>query len=156
MDTNKKVPAFKLMITEDRIIKSQDLQGKNIVLYFYPKDNTPGCTLESRDFAKLYPQFKKANTEIFGISRDSIKSHAGFKAKCDLPFDLACDKDESLCQLFDVLWPKNMFGKIVNGIVRSTFLIDANGVLRHEWRKVSAAGHAQEVLQFASSMVTGI
>ncbi len=143
---NKKIPIFELMITPDRVITSQDLLGKNVVLYFYPKDNTPGCTCESKDFAALYPEFQKANTEIFGISRDSVKSHTGFKAKYDLPYDLVCDQDEKLCNLFDVLWPKNMFGKIVNGISRSTFLIDANGLLQHEWRKVSVTGHAQEVL----------
>lgn len=140
------IPEYSLMISPELTITSQDLRGKNVVLYFYPKDNTPGCTNESKDFARLYPEFKQANTEIFGISRDSFKSHANFKAKYNLPFDLVFDQDEKLCKQFDVLWPKNMFGRIVNGIVRSTFLIDKNGELKQEWRKVSVSGHAQAVL----------
>jgi thioredoxin-dependent peroxiredoxin len=143
---------YSLIIAPDKTITSQDLRGKNVVLYFYPKDNTPGCTNESKDFAKLYPEFQQANTEIFGISRDSFKSHANFKAKYDLPFDLVCDQDEKLCKTFDVLWPKNMFGKIINGIVRSTFLIDTHGTLRQEWRKVSVSGHAQAVLNAVYSI----
>jgi peroxiredoxin Q/BCP len=122
------------------------------VLYFYPKDNTPGCTNESKDFAKFYPEFKQANTEIFGISRDNFKSHTKFKTQYDLPFDLASDQDETLCRLFDVLWPKNMFGKIITGINRSTFLIDATGKVRHEWRKVKVTGHAEAVLQVAQKL----
>lgn len=144
--------AFQLLISPTHTIKSQDLSGKNVVLYFYPKDNTPGCTTESLDFAAHYSEFQKANTEIFGISRDSFKSHDNFKIKCHLPFALASDDDETLCRLFDVLWPKNMFGKIVQGIVRSTFLIDSKGVLRQEWRKVSVAGHAQVVLDAAREL----
>jgi thioredoxin-dependent peroxiredoxin len=145
-------PIFSLMITPLHIIQSSDLLGKNVVLYFYPKDNTPGCTLEGKDFARLYPQFQQANTEVFGISRDSVKSHANFKEKCHMPFNLVSDHDEALCQLFDVLWPKNMFGKIVNGISRSTFLIDSKGILRQEWRKVSVTGHAEAVLQAAKAL----
>lgn len=140
-------PEYSLVISPEQTITHHDLHGKNVVLYFYPKDNTPGCTSESKDFAKLYPEFQKANTAVFGISRDSFKSHAKFKAQYDLPFDLVCDHDQVLCHLFDVLWPKNMFGKIVNGIVRSTFLIDTKGVLRQQWRKVKVQGHAQAVLE---------
>ncbi len=145
-------PEYSLMIAPDKIITSQDLRGKNVVLYFYPKDNTPGCTSESKDFAKLYSEFQQANTEVFGISRDSFKSHANFKAKYELPFDLVSDQDESLCKSFDVLWPKNMFGKIINGIVRSTFLIDSQGKMHQEWRKVSVSGHAAAVLKAAQDL----
>ncbi|MGA2655183.1 MAG: peroxiredoxin [Gammaproteobacteria bacterium] len=145
-------PQYSLLISPTQTITSQDLLGKNVVLYFYPKDNTPGCTNESKDFAKLYPEFQQANTEVFGISRDSFKSHENFKTKYQLPFDLVCDHDEQLCKGFDVLWPKNMFGRIVNGIVRSTFLIDKNGKLIQEWRKVKVSGHAQAVLAAAQKL----
>lgn len=146
------IPEYSLMISPDKTISHQDLRGKNVVLYFYPKDNTPGCTSESKDFAKLYSEFQKADTEVFGISRDSFKSHANFKNKYQLPFDLVSDHDEQLCKQFDVLWPKNMFGKIVNGIVRSTFLIDKKGQLVQEWRKVKVTGHAQIVLEAAKQL----
>ncbi|HLF66863.1 MAG TPA: peroxiredoxin [Gammaproteobacteria bacterium] len=146
INLNQVVPEFKLIISDEHRISSTDLRGKNVVLYFYPKDNTPGCTVEGKDFARLYPEFQQADTEVFGISRDNFKSHTKFKCQYDLPFDLASDQDGTLCTLFDVLWPKNMFGKIVNGISRSTFLIDKNGILRQEWRKVIVAGHAAEVL----------
>lgn len=146
------IPKYLLHISPTETISSEDLRGKNVVLYFYPKDNTPGCTSESKDFAKLYDGFQKANTEVFGISRDSFKSHTNFKTKYELPFHLVSDHDEALCKQFDVLWPKNMFGKIVNGIVRSTFLIDKNGQLQQEWRKVSVSGHAQIVLEAAKQL----
>lgn len=152
IELQQKVPPYSLYISPEQTITSQELLSKNIVLYFYPKDSTPGCTLEGKDFAKLYPEFQKANTAIFGISRDSVKSHDKFKAQCQMPFNLVSDHDESLCKLFDVLWPKNMFGNIVNGIVRSTFLIDAQGILRQEWRKVSVTGHAQAVLEAARKL----
>ncbi len=149
---NQAVPAFELMISDEETIASRDLLGKNIVLYFYPKDNTPGCTQESKDFATLYSEFQTANTEIFGISRDSLKSHMKFKCQYNLPFELASDQNEALCQLFDVLWPKNMFGKIINGISRSTFLIDKKGLLRQEWRKVRVTDHAAVVLAAARAL----
>jgi len=116
------------------------------VLYFYPKDATPGCTTEGQQFRDLYPQFQAANAEVFGISRDSLKSHENFKAKLNLPFHLLSDTEEQACQLFNVIKMKNMYGKQVRGIERSTFLIDGNGTLRREWRGVKVDGHAQAVL----------
>ena len=141
------VPDFSATITGNQAIKLSDYRGKNVVLYFYPKDSTPGCTLESHDFRDNYENFEAANTIIFGISRDSIRSHDGFKCKQNLPFDLISDNDETLCQLFDVLKTKNMYGKEVIGIERSTFLINADGILIHEWRKVKVNGHSLEVLE---------
>ena len=122
------------------------LKGKKVVLYFYPKDNTPGCTTESLAFRDSYPKFKKAGAEIVGISRDSIKSHENFQRKLELPFVLVSDADEALCQLFDVIKMKKMYGKDVRGIERSTFLLDAAGVLRREWRGVKVPNHVDEVL----------
>lgn len=122
-------------------------QGKWIVLYFYPKDATPGCTTEGQDFRDAYADFQRLNTEILGISRDSLKSHENFKCKQQFPFELISDADETLCQLFDVIKMKSMYGKQVRGIERSTFLIDPQGILRHEWRKVSVKGHVAVVLQ---------
>ncbi len=116
------------------------------MLYFYPKDATPGCTTEGQQFRDLYPQFQAANAEVFGISRDSLKSHENFKAKLNLPFHLLSDTEEQACQLFNVIKMKNMYGKQVRGIERSTFLIDGNGTLRQEWRGVKVDGHAQAVL----------
>lgn len=142
-----KVPDFTLHATGDQQIRLKKLKGKNVVLYFYPKDSTPGCTTEGHEFSELYAEFQKLDTEVFGISRDSIKSHENFKAKQNFPFDLLSDEDEALCQMFDVIQEKNMYGKKVMGIERSTFLIDTKGVLRQEWRKVKAAGHATEVLE---------
>ena len=129
-----------------------DFKGRTVVLYFYPKDNTPGCTLEAQDFRDHYKKFQTLNTVIFGVSRDSVKSHDGFKCKQALPFDLISDSDETLCQLFDVLKLKNMYGKEVIGIERSTFLINAEGVLVHEWRKVKVDGHCLEVLEKIGAM----
>ena len=131
---------------------SAALQGKSFVLYFYPKDNTPGCTTESQDFRDRYAQFQALDCEIFGISRDSIKSHEGFAEKQSLPFPLIADPDETLCTLFDVMKQKNMYGKQVRGIERSTFLIDRQGVLVQEWRGVRVPGHADEVLQAAQNL----
>jgi peroxiredoxin Q/BCP len=142
----KKIPAFSAPATGDRIVSSKDLEGRTVVLYFYPRDNTPGCTVESQDFASSYPKFKRRKVEVFGISRDSLSSHEKFKAKFDFPFDLIADPDESLCKLFDVMRDKNMYGKKVRGIERSTFLVDSKGVLRQEWRKVRIDGHVDEVL----------
>ena len=142
---NKKVPAFKLPATGDKIIKLSDVKGKNLVIYFYPKDNTPGCTTEGQDFRDFYKKFKKKNTEILGVSRDSIKKHENFKTKHEFPFDLLSDEDETLCKLFDVIKLKKLYGKEYLGIERSTFLIDEKGVLRQEWRKVKVKGHVDEV-----------
>jgi thioredoxin-dependent peroxiredoxin len=142
----KKVPDFALPATGEQKIRLKDLRGQHVVLYFYPKDSTPGCTREGQDFRDLQPKFKRANTVVLGVSRDSLKSHENFKTKQDFSFDLLSDAEETLCALFDVIKMKNMYGKQVRGIERSTFLIDDKGVLRNEWRKVKVAGHAEEVL----------
>lgn len=147
LSIGSKVPDFTLPATGDQEIRLKKLRGKNIVLYFYPKDSTPGCTTEGHEFSELHEAFRELDTEIFGVSRDSIKSHENFKAKQEFPFDLISDQDETLCQLFNVIREKNMYGKKVMGIERSTFLIDTKGVLRQEWRKVKAMGHAAEVLE---------
>ena len=143
---NKKVPNFKVSVTGNSKLDSKDLLGKRVVIYFYPKDNTPGCTTVGENFRDLYPKFKKLNTEIYGVSRESIKSHEGFKEKFSFPFELISDPDESLCNLFDVIKEKSMYGKKYLGIERSTFLIDEKGKLIKEWRKVKVPGHAEEVL----------
>ncbi len=142
----KKVPDFTLPATGDKEITLADFRGRNVVLYFYPKDSTPGCTTEGQAFRDLYEEFEKNGTVVLGISRDSIKSHENFKAKQGFPFDLLSDEKEAVCKLFDVIREKNMYGRKVMGVERSTFLIDAKGVLRQEWRKVKVAGHAEAVL----------
>ncbi len=141
------VPDFTVSATGDKSIKLSDYKGKNLILYFYPKDNTPGCIKEGQGFRDHYSQFVSLDTEILGVSRDSIKSHENFKAKQEFPFDLLSDSDEELCQLFDVIKMKNMFGKKAMGIERSTFLIDRQGILVQEWRKVKLKEHIEEVLQ---------
>ncbi len=128
------------------------LRGKKVVLYFYPKDNTPGCTTEGLRFRDLYPDFTKAGAEIVGVSRDSVRSHDNFKAKLELPFALVSDADEALCTLFDVIKLKKMYGKQVRGIERSTFLIGADGVLRREWRGVKVPGHVDEILESVQAL----
>lgn len=148
----KKVPAFSLPATGGRELGLKDFKGRNLVLYFYPKDSTPGCTTEGQAFRDLHGQFEKLNTAIIGVSRDSIKSHENFKAKQAFPFELLSDDAETLCRLFDVIKEKNMYGRKVMGIERSTFLIDAKGVLRAEWRKVKVNGHAEEVLQAVKTL----
>ncbi len=148
------VPDFSAPCTGGKTFKLSGFSGKNIILYFYPRDNTPGCTQEGRAFRDLYSPFQAMNTEIFGISRDSVKVHENFKAKQAFPFDLISDKEEQLCTLFDVIKMKNMYGKQVRGIERSTFLIDANGILQREWRKVKVKNHAEEVLQALETMAT--
>lgn len=148
---NCQVPEFSAAMTGDKEFHLSNCAGKNLVIYFYPKDNTPGCTTESIAFRDLYPQFESANTEIFGISRDSLRSHEGFKKKLDLPFELISDPDETLCLLFNVMKMKNMYGKQARGIERSTFVIDATGKLVKEWRGVKVAGHVDEVLEFVSA-----
>ncbi len=145
---DKVVPEFAAPSTNGEFALDHQ-RGKKLVLYFYPKDNTPGCTNESIDFRDLYIDFCKAATEIVGISRDSLTSHERFKTKFDLPFALLSDTDEKLCTLFDVIKNKKLYGKEVRGIERSTFLLDEHGVLRREWRGVKVAGHAQEVLEAA-------
>jgi peroxiredoxin Q/BCP len=143
---NQVVPDFSLPMTGGKDFQLHEFKNKNLVIYFYPKDSTPGCTTEGQQFRDLYDQFQAANAEIFGISRDSIKSHETFKAKLGLPFQLLSDGEELACRLFDVIRMKNMYGKQVRGIERSTFLIDASGVLRQEWRKVKVDGHALALL----------
>ena len=142
---NKKIPAFSAESTGGAFSLS-DYKGKNVVIYFYPKDSTPGCTREGQDFRDNIAKFRRNKTVVVGVSRDSIASHEKFRAKQEFPFELLSDKDEALCGLFDVIKEKNMYGKKVMGIERSTFLIDATGKLRHEWRKVKVDGHVDEVL----------
>jgi thioredoxin-dependent peroxiredoxin len=146
LNIGNKIPDFTFISTDEKLQSLQQLQGKTVVLYFYPKDNTPGCTTESKEFRDFYPQFQKLNAVILGISRDNLKSHNKFSCDHALPFNLISDTDETLCNLFAVIKPKNMYGKTVRGIERSTFLIDDQGVLRKEWRKVSVTGHVAEVL----------
>lgn len=146
----RKVASFSLPATGDKTLKLADFKGKNLVIYFYPKDSTPGCTTEGQDFRDRHAAFRAAGTEILGVSRDGLKSHENFKAKQKFPFDLLSDADETLCRQFDVIHEKNMYGRKVMGVVRSTFLIDGEGVLRREWRGVRVKGHADEVLEAAS------
>lgn len=141
------IPDFTAEATGSQNISPADFLGQNIVLYFYPKDNTPGCIKEGQGFRDHYEQFQELNTVILGVSRDSVKVHENFKLKQQFPFELLADKEEELCQLFAVIKMKNMYGKQVRGIERSTFLIDKNGILIHEWRKVKVKDHIQEVLQ---------
>lgn len=144
---NKPVPNFELPATSNAKIKLSALKGKNVVLYFYPKDCTSGCTREGQDFRDNFKKFTALNTVVFGISRDSLKLHEKFKEKENFPFELISDADEILCKQFEVIKEKNMYGKKVFGIERSTFLIDAKGILRREWRKVKVEGHVAEVLK---------
>lgn len=146
------VPDFTAAMTSGKTFQLSGQLGKNIILYFYPKDNTPGCTTESIAFRDLYAGFQQENTEIFGISRDSLRSHEGFKAKLDMPFELISDPEEVLCSLFRVMKMKNMYGKTVRGVERSTFVIDATGRLVKEWRGVKVAGHADEILEFIKTL----
>lgn len=149
---NQPVPDFELPATGECPFHLSEAKGKTLVLYFYPKDSTPGCTTEAQQFRDLHPEFRAADCLIFGISRDSLKSHENFKAKQALPFELLSDIDEQACNLFGVIKLKNMYGKQVRGIERSTFVIDASGVLRREWRGVKVPGHAQEVLDFIKTL----
>lgn len=143
---NKKVPAFSCQCTPEQTFKLSELEGQKVVLYFYPKDSTPGCTTEGQDFQAALSKFKRAGAVVFGVSRDSLSSHLKFKQKYNFKFELISDSDEELCNLFDVIKMKNMYGKQVRGIERSTFLIDEKGVLRQEWRKVRVKQHVEEVL----------
>lgn len=149
---NLPIPEFELPATGDKSFKLSDYLGKNLVLYFYPKDSTPGCTNESIQFRDLYIEFRSVNTEIIGISRDSLKSHENFKAKFSLPFELASDNEETACNLFGVIKMKSLYGKQVRGIERSTFVMDKTGTLVREWRGVRVDGHAKEVLEFVKSL----
>ncbi|SEO75219.1 peroxiredoxin [Nitrosovibrio sp. Nv6] len=149
---NQPVPDFELPSTNNKTFRLSTASGKNLVIYFYPKDNTPGCTTEGQEFRDAYTEFTKLGCDIVGISRDSIKSHENFKMKMDFPFELLSDADETACKLFDVMKMKNMYGKQVRGIDRSTFVVDAKGILRREWRGVKVTGHVQEVLEFVKTL----
>jgi thioredoxin-dependent peroxiredoxin len=148
----KKIPDFIAASTEGADFSLAKARGKALVLFFYPKDATSGCTVEAQEFRDLAEKFRKAGAVILGVSRDTLKSHAKFREKEALPFHLLSDADESLCRFFDVIREKSLYGRKYMGIERSTFLIDDKGVLRHEWRKVKVAGHAQEVLEALRSL----
>jgi thioredoxin-dependent peroxiredoxin len=148
----KKLTDFTIPATGEKDITLSDLKGENVVIYFYPKDSTPGCTREGQDFRDNIRKFRALKTVILGVSRDSIKSHENFKAKQEFPFDLLSDAEEKLCKQFDVIKEKNMYGKKHMGIERSTFLIDSKGVLRQEWRKLKVDGHVEEVLKAVKSL----
>lgn len=146
------VPDFEVASSDGNTFRLSERKGRKLVLYFYPKDNTPGCTLEGQEFNKLLPQFKKLGTDVYGISRDSLKAHDKFIDKCGFKFALLSDEDESVCGIFDVIQEKNMYGRKVLGIERSTFIVDEKGVLRVALRKVKAAGHAAAVLELLKGM----
>lgn len=149
---DKKVPAFTRLATGGKAWKSGDVAGKKLVVYFYPRDNTTGCTKEGEAFRDLYPAFRKAGAIVVGVSPDSVASHEKFKSKMSFPFELLADEDLSLCGLFDVYKEKSLYGRKYMGVERSTFLLDGAGVLRREWRKVKVPGHADEVLAAAQSL----
>ena len=148
----KKCPSFSGACTSDKKISNKDLLGSNFILYFYPKDSTPGCTTEGQDFRDNYKLFKKLNTEIIGVSRDSIKSHENFKSKQDFPFELLSDPDEIVCKAFDVMKMKSMYGKQYLGVDRSTFFVNKSGKVVKEWRSVKVKGHVDEVLEVAKNL----
>ena len=148
----KPVPDFSLHSTGGSTFKLSSARGAKLVLYFYPKDNTPGCTTEGADFRDHYRDFVSAGCKVYGVSRDSLRSHEGFKAKMKFPFELLSDADETACRLFGVIKLKNMYGRKVRGIERSTFVVAANGVLAREWRGVKVPGHVQEVLNFVKAL----
>jgi thioredoxin-dependent peroxiredoxin len=149
---NTPVPEFELPATSGKTFKLSNYQGKTLVIYFYPKDNTPGCTTQGIQFRDNYAAFQAANAEIVGVSRDSLKSHENFKAKFTFPFELLADTEELACNIFGVMKMKNMYGKQVRGVERSTFIVDKHGKLIREWRGVKVDGHAQEVLDFINTI----
>jgi len=149
---NRVAADFTADATRDKTIRLKDLRGQNVVLYFYPKDSTPGCTTEGRDFSRLHAKFRRQKTVVLGVSRDSIASHEKFRAKQEFPFDLISDPDEKLCKAFDVIHEKTLYGRKFMGVVRSTFLIDKDGKLRGEWRQVKVNGHAEEVLEAVKAL----
>lgn len=146
------IPDFTAQATSDQTVTLSSLAGKNVVIYFYPKDSTPGCTTEGQNFRDLHEEFGAANTVIFGVSRDGLRAHENFKAKQSFPFELISDKEEELCNLFDVIKLKKNYGREYMGIERSTFLIDSSGILRKEWRGLKVKGHADEVLEAAQAL----
>ena len=149
------IPDFEVPSTGNKVFRLSQTPGKNLVIYFYPKDDTPGCTTEGQQFRDAYTEFTKLDCDIVGISRDSIKSHENFKMKMGFPFELLSDADETVCKVFNVIKMKNMYGKEVRGIERSTFVLDAKGRLRREWRGVKVPGHVQEVLEFVKTLPRG-
>ncbi len=151
-EIGKKIPAFKLPATSDKMLRPADFKGRKLVLFFYPKDDTPGCTTEGQGFRDHYKAFQDAGAEIVGVSRDSIASHEKFKAKYEFPFELIADTEQELCTMFNVMREKNMYGRKVMGVERSTFLIDEKGVLREEWRKVKVPGHVEAVLDAVKAL----
>lgn len=152
IEVNSPLPEFSAQATSETEVTPKTLKGKNVVIYFYPKDNTPGCTTEGQNFRDAHSEFEQANTIILGVSRDSLRTHENFKAKHEFPFELISDPDETFCKLFDVIKLKKLYGKEYMGIERSTFLIDADGILRKEWRKVKVKGHVDEVLEAAKAL----
>jgi len=152
VELNTPVADFTADATSGQSVQLSALRGQQVVIYFYPKDSTPGCTTEGQGFRDHYPAFQAANTVVFGVSRDGMKSHENFKCKQAFPFELISDKDESVCQLFDVIKLKKLYGKEYLGVDRSTFLIDKEGVLRHEWRGVKVPGHVEAVLAAAEAL----
>jgi len=146
------IPAFEAKATSETTLTAKSLMGQNTVIYFYPKDNTPGCTTEGQDFRDNIEKFKQSNTVVFGVSRDSLRTHENFKAKHEFPFELISDPDEAFCKLFDVIKLKKLYGKEYMGIERSTFLIDSTGKLVKEWRKVKVKGHVLEVLEAVEAL----
>jgi peroxiredoxin Q/BCP len=148
---DKAVSDFALPSTGGSEFRLSAIRSRRVVLYFYPKDNTPGCTIEGSQFRDLHPKFQKAGCAVFGISRDSLKTHENFKAKMGFPFELLSDEDEKVCNQFGVMKMKNLYGKKVRGIERSTFVLDRERVIRREWRGVKVPGHAQEVLDFVEA-----
>ncbi|MGI3745820.1 MAG: peroxiredoxin [Janthinobacterium lividum] len=152
VELDQPVADFQVQATGEQAVSLSALKGQQVVLYFYPKDSTPGCTTQGQGFRDHHADFKAANTAVFGVSRDSLKSHENFKAKQEFPFELISDKDESLCQLFDVIKLKKLYGKEYLGVDRSTFLIDKDGVLRKEWRGVKVPGHVATVLEAAQAL----
>mgnify|MGYP001547979909 FL=1 len=148
----KRVENFSLPATGDQDLSLSDFSGRKLIIYFYPKDNTPGCTREGKEFRDLYPEFVKAGADILGVSRDSVRTHGNFRNKHDFPFHLLSDSDESLCKQFDVIHEKKLYGRTYMGIERSTFLIDEEGILRQEWRKVRVPGHVEAVLEAVKSL----
>ena len=152
LEVNDTAPAFQLPATGDQTLCLDDFNGRRLVLFFYPRDSTPGCTREGQDFRDQYEQFQALNTDILGVSRDSMRAHENFKAKQSFPFELLSDADEILCQAYDVIKDKKMYGREVRGIERSTFLIDEGGKLRAIWRKVKVPGHVDAVLEAVQSL----
>ena len=152
--TSDLIPDFELASTVNKQFRLSDVRGRYLVIFFYPKDDTPGCTNESQQFRDLYPEFTQLNCEIVGISRDNLKSHEKFREKYNLPYDLLSDSDEVACGLFDVIKMKNMYGKQVRAIERSTFVIGPEGELRKAWRGVKIPGHAGEILTFIKENTT--